>query len=336
MWQHLPTNQMYNLKFIIYNLRTKLLIFFIVILHFTFYILHSEKVSAQTFSLGIYPPLLEVMIMPGKTITQKYEIANGENKITLTPKIVVFTPSGEKGNVQFLDNNKETETTKNWFSFENTPIEFGKPFTLSPNEAKSLLLKISIPANAQEKDYYFTLMFSSEPEPQARGSGIYQVGVIGTHLLITISKDGKPLKQGEVEAFALSNFQFSIFNFQLLDSFTQPQYRIRIKNTGKTYWKPFGKITTSGLLGQKWEQELIPDNILGNSIREIQASTPSANQKFLLGPYQAKVEFTPDQEETIISQTISYFAFPFKGLLGIIIGLTIIRIIASFYTKSRP
>jgi hypothetical protein len=288
----------------------------------------SHSVTAQSFSLGIYPPLLEVMIMPGKSVSQKYELSNGENEIALTPKITAFTPSGEKGNVQLSEDNKDIEAVKKWFSFENTAIEFDKPFTLSPNEVRSLLLKISIPPNTQEKDYYFTLMFSSEPQPQTKGSGVYQVGVIGTNLLITVSKDGKPLKQGEIAEFKLSGLP-------IIDSFDTPEFVIRLKNISKSYWKPFGKITTSGLLGQKWEQELIPDNILGNSIRQIQVSTSSANSKFLIGPYQARIEFTPDQEEIKVNQAISYFAFPFKGLLGIVIAFIIIRFIGSFYTKTR-
>jgi hypothetical protein len=350
MWQHLPINMnkfsIFNFQFsiksqiikskgFVWNLKNwlfigtwslKIVIFFLLF-PLSHYLL-SMPARAQSFSLGIYPPILEVMIMPGKTITQKYELSNGENKITLTPKIVVFTPTGEKGNVQFPDDSKEIETLKKWFSFENTAIEFDKPFILNPNEVKSTLLKISIPPAAAEKDYYLTLMFSSEPQPQTRGSGVYQVGVIGSNLLVTVSKDGKPLKQGEVAEFKLNGLR-------IIDSFDSPTYIIRLKNSSKTYWKPFGKIATTGLIGQKWEQELIPDNILGNSIREIQVSTPSANPKFLIGPYQAKIEFVPDQEEAKISQTISYFAFPFKGLLGVVIAVIIIRFIGTFYAKSR-
>jgi len=60
-----------------------------------------EKIRAQTLGLSLYPPLLEVMIKPGKAITQAYQIANqSKSDLIMTSKIIGFEPADELGNIQ--------------------------------------------------------------------------------------------------------------------------------------------------------------------------------------------------------------------------------------------
>ena len=103
-------------------------------------------------------------------------------------------------------------------------------------------------------------------------------------------------------------------------------------NTGRTFWKPFGKIKIEGLLRQKWEQELQPDNVLAGSIRQINIATPSAEPAFLIGPYRAKAEFNleEDGQGRTLSSTTSFLALPFKALIGVLTGCVIL-----FTIKSR-
>jgi len=296
-------------------------------------------VAAQTFSLAISPPLLELMIMPGKSYLQPYAVTNTGTKITLTPSLTTFSPKDEFGHIS-LNPPSTINHLPSIIQLDNPAIKLNEPFEIDANETKNLNLRMTVPSDAEEKDYYLTLLFSSQPNSSSQsndsqiGSGSQLVGVIGTNILITVSKDGKPLKQGEIIDFRLSNFQFLISNIEFIDSFDPPQYKIRIKNTGRTYWKPVGQVTATGTLNQKWTNYLQSDNILGSSIREISLATPSAQPNFLIGAYKTTLSFQTDEEDEKILKSITFIALPIKLILGLVIAVILLKII-SLYIRRR-
>jgi hypothetical protein len=306
----------------------------------SFAYLLSTPARAQSFSLAISPPLLELMIMPGKSYLQPYTVTNTGTKITITPSITTFSPKDENGRIKLNSPRLQLPSATAdggqaiSFQFDNPNIKINDPFEIDANETKNLNLRITIPTDAEEKDYYLTLLLSSQPNISRIESGSQQTGVIGANLLITVSKDGKPLKSAEISEFRLSNSLFSVFSFQFSDSFDQPQYKIRIKNTGRTYWKPVGFITTTGTLNQKWTNDLQSDNILANSIREISLATPSAQPNFLIGAYKTTLSFQPDEENEKILKSFTFIALPIKLILGIVIAMILLRTI-SLYIRRR-
>jgi len=320
-----------------FRLKVKIFTFLIVILIFTFCILNlARSARAQTFSLGLYPPLLEVMIMPGKSITQVYQLNNYGDETILNTQILPFEPKDEQGNISLRGvTSREVTPPKEWFNFENADISLGKPFVLKSGESKQIILRIKIPENSREDDYYFTLLFQSQPQEKIGGSKTIQKGAIGANILLTVSRSGKPVKKGEIVEFKLRNCYIAklLPSFCLFESFDKPEFLLRVKNTGRTFWKPFGKIEVKGLLGQRWEEELLPENVLMDSIRQIRTATESGKPNFLIGPYKAKVEFNleEDQSGETLSSSLSFLALPIKFILGILISililLTILKII---------
>jgi len=326
------------------SLKYKVLLFAFLIITFDFALLTLDlsKAHAQTFSLSVYPPLLEVMIMPGKSITQAYQITNLGDKTAVNSQVVAFEPADELGNISLRGLTsyevRPPQTPQSWFNFENADIALGQPFTLNPGQPQQIVLKIKIPEDAREDDYYSTLLFSTKPQGVIPGSGAQQAGIIGANILITVSRDGKPVKKGEIEEFTLLNcYIVKLFNFCLIDSFDQPKFLLRIKNTGRTFWKPFGKIKTEGLLRQNWEREILPDNVLADSIRQIQIATESASPAFLIGPFRAKAEFSLEEDGP--SQTRSantfFLALPIKALTGLLTAVVILFIFKSTLRKSQ-
>ncbi|MFZ5366534.1 MAG: hypothetical protein ACOZBZ_04635 [Patescibacteria group bacterium] len=329
-----------------YNVKLKILRFLVVIFIFSFLFFHSPEARAQTFSLSIYPPLLEVMMMPGKSIIQAYQLENSGDETIINTQILPFEPGDELGNVSLRGpTSEEVGPPKGWFSFENADLALGQPFVLRSGESKQIILRIKIPENTREDDYYFTFLFSTKPKERGGGTTTSGAGVIGSNILLTVSRSGKPVKRGEIVEFTLRTSHFAL---PIIDSFDKPEFLLRVKNTGRAFWKPFGKIKIEGLLGQKYEQELIPDNVLVGSIRQIQVATPSASPtsraagiasgdarhfalptSFLLGPYRAKVEFSLEEDggSQTLSAVTSFLALPGKLSLAILIAVSIVLLI---------
>lgn len=305
-------------------------------------------IAAETFSLAVSPPLLELMIMPGKSYLQPYTVTNTGSKIAITPSLATFSPLDEFGHIKLnnlITNNQSPRLQLSSaeladggqalsFQFDNPNFKLNQPFEIDANETKNLNLRITVPAETEEKDYYLTLLLSSQPNVSQIGSGSQQAGVIGANLLITVSKDGKPLKKGEIEELKLLNcYIVKLLNWCPIDSFDKPEYLIRIKNTSKTYWKSIGQITATGTLNQKWANDLQEDNILANSVREISLATPSAQPNFLIGAYKSTLEFQPDEEGDKMIKTITFIALPIKLIFGLILAVILLKTISKYVRR---
>jgi len=307
-----------------------------------FYVLCSlflSKANAQSLSLGIYPPLLEVTIKPGKSITQAYELTNSsDTDLVINSEILPFEPADELGNIVIRNTGYE-----NYFSFQNADLQLGQKFLLKAGQKQQIVLTIKIPNGAKEDDYYLTLLFTTQPENQIGGQGEAQAQAqIGTNILLTVSETGEPPRKAEIEEFSISNIKYSILNIKIIDSFASPQFLLKIKNTGRSFFKPMGTITTTGWFGQKYLLNLLPENILSASTRKIGCSPPDSpdmvgpcqiKSKFLLGVYTAKVEFGLDKISSDYGARITFIALPIK--LFLVILVLIIFGIIGFFVKNR-
>ena len=308
-----------------------------VVLSFAFLVLSLSEAKAQTLSLSLYPPLLEVMIQPGKAITQVYKLANqGEVDLAMTSKVISFEPSDELGNIQISHQSSVVshQSFLSWFSFQNANLGLGDKFLLKAGQEQEVVLKIKIPEKTLEDDYYLTLLFETIPGVfMGNQSAAQAQAKIGSNVLITVSQSGKPLKKAEIVEFSL---QSSVFGLPIIDSFDKPQFRLRVKNTGKAFFKPMGKIETTGWLGQKFFLDLLPENVLVNSLRQIRCQVneePGAcqlNSRFLLGPYQAKVEFGLDEVAADYLAETTFWVLPWKLFLG-----TLTAVFSLILIKSR-
>ena len=302
--------------------KIKKLILISISLYTAYCILHTPA-HAQTFSLGIYPPILEVMIKPGKTITQAYKVKNSGDDLVLIPNIVSFNPKDELGNVYLTRLNP---VTKNWFSLTNANIQLDQPFSLPSGTSQQLVLKIKIPENAIESDHYFSLTLTTSPTPLIGMTKTGMKGVIASNILLTISEDGTPQRKAEISKFSSK---------KLLDSFDKPAFDVQIRNIGQAYLQPQGSISIYNTIGKKIANlELLPENVLVNAIRKINCRADDADDKvrpcqwdpgFLIGRYQTKLDFQVDAEN--YQAEIIFYAFPIKLSLALLLTGAILIII---------
>jgi len=304
--------------------KTKLII--IIFLSFFLLNLFKGKAEAQNISLSIWPPLLEVTLQPGKSITQVYQLANnGETDLVMTSSISLFSPDDELGNIKLID--KESPVLS-WVSFQNADLELGESFNLPAGQEQQLVLKIKVPSYAMQKDHYFTLLFSTNPQayesfqPQSQAQA-----KIGANVLITVSESGEPQRKADIIEFSLKNgYLHKSSQWQIIDSFSNPEFVLRIKNTGKSLFKPMGNITTNWL-GRKFILDLLPENILVDSIRQVGCQKTEDDNIFIcelgslfnIGYYKATVEFDLDKVGNQYKRELYFFAIPIKAISAIII-----------------
>lgn len=289
--------------FKIKNLKLKIAIgFILIILLFA----KPEKLQAQTISLSIWPPLLEVQMMPGKTVSQNYQLVNNSDfDLQMTPLLATFEPRGENGEIKLL----AYDPSPYFFSF-TTNEKFNQEFTLKSKETRQLALKITLPKNNPEKDYYFTLLFSSANQPLEQKNQTASITQIGTNILLTSSTVEKPPLLGRI-------YQFSAP--KIIDSFSSTEFSLILENFGQTFFKPFGQIKITGPLKQSSDLKLLEQNILAHSKRQMVLE--SFKPKLALGPFKAKLEFSLNEEgaQPVLSQEIVFWYLPYKLLLFITI-----------------
>ncbi len=313
--------QISNFKF-----QIKLIAFSILIYHLSFIIYLPSKVYAQSYSLSISPSLLEVIIKPGKTVTQQFKIQNLGDETIVTPEIIPLKLDHKTGDISISYNEKLAQNIDSWFSLDNPDNDMEKPFFLKNNEQKELLLKISIPEDEQPGDHYLLLSLKSKSPPIGLGSESTVESVIGANILISVTTLGTLNKTGEI-----SSLNFPI----IMDSFDSLEGQIKIKNSGSAFFKPIGKVTLKGPFLSA-EYPLLPQNILSGTTRVVktiqdldQKTQTSADKTlslkgFFLGPYTFKAEFKPDGTSLNLEKSVRIIAFPWKASL--VIGLFVLAI----------
>ncbi len=297
-------------------------------------LIKPSLVFSQSFSLSLSPPVVEVMMQPGRKATYAFQLKNNSSSpVNLLPKIIPFQPQGEQGQVKYSQKNSNWPGEE-YFSFLNANLQINQPFLLAPDEEIQLVLKISLPQNAPEGDYYQSLILEQLAANTPNQTQTQLVGQIGSHLLLTVSSSGKPKKEAAIVEF----FSPSLLFDKILDSFDALNLELRIKNTGQAFFKPFGEIIILNNNEEKVASlPLRPDNILKDTTRQIycQEGPCRADNLNFLGRYQAQVQFTADENGPVSKQSFIFWVLPIKLTLGLVLGLLLAIFIWWGYRKRK-
>ncbi len=294
----------------------------IATLHFTLCTLRLDVANAQTLSLSLWPPLLEAMIRPGRAVTAVYKLTNNsDHELSITPQIFPFEPTGEEGQIRLRPAPPTSRLSSSFFSFDSGE-KFGQPFPLPIGQTREMVLKIAIPPDNQEKDYYYTLLFASaeeslNPSGKEAHSQAGSVTQIGTNILITVSQLGKPVLLGKIVSFSAPT---------IIDSFSGVEFNLVLENWGNTLWKPFGRIKATGLLKQSQEIKLKEQNVLAGSSRRLQIDP--WRPRLPLGPFKANLDFSLNEDGPKLFTQISFWYLPYKA-----VGLFCLFSLVIFVTK---
>jgi len=305
---------------------TKVIAFLLILA--SLFIIHNSVAEAQTLGLSITPPIAEVMIIPGKIVTQTFTITNDGNDGMASIYLIPFKAQGESGNVALDEKNAVTATSPyaSWFSIISPVSTFGEKFYMAGGQRQEITVKITPPESATEKDYYFTLLYeldnnipggtlSMGPTNQAR---------IGSNLILSVSSDGNPPKTAEIVEFKAP---------KIIDSLEKLTFNTRIGNFGSYVFKPDGEITIKPTFGSVETLSLAPLNIISDSVRNIpclkgeEIIVCQSNRKVLVGVYKSTLEITPNGSGETQSKTVTTVAFPFSIIFGLLLIFITYRII---------
>ncbi len=303
-------------------------------------IILPKNIFGQYFNLSITPPILETIIKPGKSILVAYTIKNNGDPIVLYPSVVSFEPKGNNGNIK-LKNGLEGPVR---FKLDNSKLKLDKPFFIGNNKSSQLLLRIRVPDNAPEGDYYYSFILKSSPSPPKEGKSTTATKVtIGSNILITVTKSGRIDLKGKIVLFeTIPHYKIKILgkNINIFDSFDKIPTVLLIENLGKNLIKPYGKISLKGSFGLHSEYDLIPNNILSHSQRIIKTKqqieycnkhtclnkSSLTLSGFFIGKYVLSSKVSFGQNSPVLYKKISFIAMPVK-ILAVILLISVILVI---------
>lgn len=278
----------------------------------------SAQPSGQ--GLEISPPVIELSANPGQTITATIRVRNvASSELIAKGRADDFgAGTAEDGQPKLLiDEQGETRySLKYWVT--NVP-----DLRLAPQELKTAVVNIKVPANAEPGGHFGVIRFTAVP-PNLEGTGVSLSASIGTLVLLRVNgviKDdvqlagfttGKVNKDGGIGE--KSNF-FETGPVGLL---------VRLHNGGSVHEKAQGTIVVTDTLGKKVATIAVNEkggNVLPDSIRRFEQTLA---KKSLFGHYTAKLNLSYLGGQKKISGSTSFWVIPWKLILIVILALVIL------------
>ncbi|HEX7042757.1 MAG TPA: hypothetical protein VF189_05900 [Patescibacteria group bacterium] len=283
-------------------------------------VINPNPALANSFSLGINPPIMQIQATPPTAIRHDFQIQNlTDNPVSLSVTLRPFTTNDANGSVSYLNENDIHLRDKNIFNkiqiLENDiPIS---DVDLGPKEAKNLTLKIGLPKDEPPSDYYFSIVFLTK-DNSTTSNGPSITGGIASNVLLSIGP--KSPATGFIEKFSSPIY---VTNGPI-------PFSVVVHNLSPYYISPQGQILIHNLFGQLiGKVDLLTQNILANSSRTLTDTKQSVkdkamwNEVFLFGPYKATLTIALSPEGPVFHRTIYFLAMPIQYLLGIFIVLSI-------------
>lgn len=270
--------------------------------------------------LEISPPVIELSANPGQTITATIRVRNvAPTELIAKGRADDFgAGSSEDGQPKLLlDEQGETRfSLKYWVT--NVP-----DLRLAPQELKTAVINIKVPANAEPGGHFGVIRFTAVP-PEMEGTGVSLSASIGTLVLLRVNgtiidnvqlasfTTGKVNKDGGVGA--TNNF------FE-----TGPVgFLTRLHNTGSVHEKAQGTIVVTDTFGKNVATVAVNEkggNVLPDSVRRFEQTMAKKN---LFGHYTAKLSLTYLGGQKKIDGTTSFWVIPWRLILIVILSLVIL------------
>lgn len=218
--------------------------------------------------LRISPTRAEVSVEKGQASEAKFNIKN-VTAGTITVKTVLndFEPQ-EDGSPKPLAGGESNAASIR--SFVTLPTDF----KLEPEQEQDVVVPIAIPEGQAAGAYYGVVLFQSVPADQASTPGqVSLTGSVGGIVLVNVPGEIKESMQ-LVSIRAGRQTPGTNNEVRLSNIFAQPfdRVQVRVKNTGNSFLKPYGRVTVSDWRGKEVAAYEMNDadpraNVLPNSQR---------------------------------------------------------------------
>lgn len=281
----------------------------------------AKAQSNQAFSIS--PPLVELKADPGQTVTASIKLTNvSDSTLRIQSHFNDFGAKDETGepNIIFEESHTTVYSLRQW-------IASPEPFTIAPQETKTVDFLITVPHNAEPGGHYAVIRFSGST-PELEQNGVALTASIGSLVLLKVS--GAINEKASITEFFTATQKFAQNNIFESGPITFVE---RIKNDGNVHLKPTGNIDIFNAFGQQVASLPVngdprdtnnpPRSVLPNSIRRFDQTWDSG---FTLGYYRARVELTYGQDSKPLFATAVFWVIPYKT-----IGLGLLILIVLFF-----
>jgi len=273
--------------------------------------------SASQLGTSISPAVITINARDSQQSADIFVENKTSQKVSYSILLVPFTSSGGNGEpiLQKTIDRDYSNLFKNVVILDgNAPTTI---ITLAPQQKKTLKLVINLPNDLKKRDYYFSIIFTSNASEKIENSASVSIRqALGVNVLLSLGKNAQT--QGEIKEFSTSNFVAS-----------EPvNFKLNVANQSQNFTTVTGNINIKNMFGQTIGSfDIEKTNILGNSERTIPAAW---NEKLLLGKYTAKVEVSLSPQGPVVTNEATFIAFPYEYL---ILGLFLLLIL--YYLRSR-
>ncbi|HUC01598.1 MAG TPA: DUF916 domain-containing protein [Candidatus Paceibacterota bacterium] len=270
--------------------------------------------SHAQVGISLFPIKFDVTVAPGQTYSDTVTVINPNDfPIGVQPEVENIA-GGNQGSIDLTDTDIPHGLSA-WISLNMSE------FTLAPQEQLQVPFTITVPANGEPGGHYGAILFRGlSATSTASSSGVGISGRVGTVILLNVPGDS--YATGDIASFAgpASYVSHGPFNF----SFT-------VNNTGNTHFTPQGQITLSGPLFGSTAIPFTPGIVFPGYDRTFTASWPG---RYAFGPMTATLSLTIPDDTSTITQTITFFAFPWQETLVIVVVLIVLYIIFRTWRKN--
>lgn len=267
--------------------------------------------------LSISPAQVELVIKPGVTVTQAFNIQNlSDSPQIVSASILPWLPQGPDGSVSY---DSVPTPPGIYFALNNSNIDLNRPFRLQPNQVQQLVLKISSDQSLSPADTYYTFFVSQNQSANLGGNSTSISARIGAHLLLSFSQN---------QNTPLSTTHTLYVSPSIKDIFLTPLiFSGQINNNSGFFTKAQGQIIISKNNLEISRLTLAPDNVLAHSSRSLRCLDPDKNPS----PCLLKPPFWPGAYTATTAQSsVNFYILPLSPLL-----LLLLIIFVLFFKKKN-
>lgn len=301
----------------------------------------AKPAFAQSLGLSLSPPLLEIVIKPGKTASQIFSLKNlSENSKTVVARVIPFVPQGNLG-LPLLKPNLHPD----WLDYLSLNVNNhsqGEVIVLAPGEIVPVILKLAVPANAPQTDHYATLLITTNPQTQNSKIQIPSPSIntsLGANILISISDNNAPSTIVKIDNFVPleKDYLFRYGDIFVADNFQPIHFTATAVNIGKYKTRTSGLIQVIKNKNVVSLQSLLPLNLLASSERQLQGS-PSGEIVFQptltdIGSHQVLLDIRSENSSSHSELTV--VLVPIRALTGLVLGLTLTAITLKMAAREK-
>lgn len=316
MWQRQRINLIMKIKF---KKHISLLSLFICLLSYLFIGSFRQLARAQSFDIGLYPPVIQIKAIAPISLKTSFQIQNySDQTINLNIAIHPFRSSANNNGAVNILWHQSLSGADNGISHKIQIFDEGgnlvTQISLAPKQSKKMFLHLGLPKDEPPGDYYFSLIFLSNTDQTNQNTSSFLQAGVAMNILLSIGPYKSPL--GFLEKFATP---FLVGNGPI-------NIKILVANPNTYFINPKGNLVIYNLFNQiVGKVNLLPVNILAKSQRYLpddkSGSLTNAvwNEKALLGIYRIKLSLLLTPSGPLFKQNIYFLALPYQAVLAIII-----------------